>query len=57
MMLQKDDLFLLVDDVNGKLNDGFLIFISPRKTMIILSEKLVSLIYCYDNLIDQIVFV
>lgn len=25
--------------------------------MIILSEKLVSLIYCYDTLIDQIVFV
>lgn len=39
MLLQKDDLFLLVDDVNGKLNDGFLIFISPRKTLIILSEN------------------
>lgn len=57
MILQKDYLFLLVDDVNGKLNDGFLIFISPRKTMIILSEKLVSLIYFYDTLIHQIVFV
>lgn len=56
-MLQRDGLFLLVDDVNGKLNDGCLIFISPRKTLIILSEKLVSLIYCYDTLIDQIVFV
>lgn len=51
-------LFLLVeDDVNGKLNDRILILISPTNAMISLSEKLLSLIYCYDTLIDQNVFV
>lgn len=50
-------LFLLVDnDVNGKVNERFLIFISPTNTMIISSEKL-SFSYCYDTIIDQIAFV
>lgn len=49
--------FLVEDDVNGKLNDRILIFISPTNAMISLSEKLLSLIYCYDTLIDQNVFV
>lgn len=57
MAPQKDDLFLRAADVNGKRNDGFLIFISPTKTVMILSDELGSFIYRCDTLIDQIVFV
>lgn len=52
------NVFLLVDhDVNGKLSKRFLIFISPTNTVIILPEKLLSLSYCYDTIVDRFAFV